>query len=163
VPLTGQHVQPNAFLSPPKGDWAAAEPDAGAGSGASSGGSKGGGFDIGLDLDFEGLVLVVLAVALVAAIAVASGYLVWAAPDILAEAAFGAALAGGLARRSREQDSLGWVAGVMKKTWWPFAVVLVLAIAFAGWARSYYPQAHTFRQAIDAALAGDTVKDGVTK
>lgn len=163
VPMGGQNANPNAFLSSSKSDWAQPVGDSGGGSAGTSGGGKGGGFDIGLDIDFEGLVLVVLAIALVAAIAVASGYLVWAAPDILTEAAFGAVLAGGLARRSREQDAMGWMAGVVKKTWWPFAVVLVLAMAFAGWARTYYPQAHTFRQAFDAAIAGDAAKGDVTK
>ncbi len=97
--------------------------------------------------------LVILAIALVAGIVVASGYLVWAAPDILSEAAFGAVLAGGLARRSRNEDAMGWVTGVVKKTWWPFAIVLVLAIAFAGYAASHYPQARTFKEALSMAVA----------
>jgi len=37
-------------------------------------------------------------------------------------------LAGGLARKAKEQSTAGWVAGVVKKTWWPFAIVLVLAL-----------------------------------
>jgi hypothetical protein len=123
------------------------------------GGSKSGsGSSFSLDIDGEGLVLVVLAIALVAALVVASGYLVWAAPDILSEAAFGAVLAGGLARRARSEDALGWVAGVVKRTWWPFTLVLVLAIAFAGYAASHYPQAKTFRQALEAATSPDAPK-----
>jgi len=49
------------------------------------------------------------------------------APDILTEAAFGAVLAGSLARKAKQQSTAGWVAGVIKKTWWPFTIVLVLA------------------------------------
>jgi hypothetical protein len=41
---------------------------------------------------------------------------------------------------------------VVKKTWWPFAVVLVAAIAFAWYVHTHYPQASTFRQAITLAL-----------
>jgi hypothetical protein len=123
------------------------------------GGSKSGsGSSFSLDIDGEGLVLVVLAIALVAALVVASGYLVWAAPDILSEAAFGAVLAGGLARRAKNEDALGWVAGVVKRTWWPFTIVLVLAIAFAGYSASHYPQAKTFKQALEAATSPDAPK-----
>ena len=123
----------------------------------SGGGSKSSsGSSFSLDIDGEGLVLVVLAIALVAAIVVASGYLVWAAPDILSEAAFGAVLAGGLARRAKNEDAMGWVAGVVRKTWWPFAIVLVLAVAFAGWSAAHYPKARTFKQALEAATSTDT-------
>lgn len=103
--------------------------------------------------DADELVLVALALAVVVAILAASGYLVWMAPDILAEAAFGALLAGGLARPSRREDAAGWIAGVAKKTWWPFAIVLVLALAFAGFAASAYPQARTFGEAWALATA----------
>lgn len=114
------------------------------------GGGKGGGFS--LDLDGEALVVLLLAAVLIALIAVCSGYLIWTAPDVLAEAAFGAALTGTLARPTKQQTPLGWVSGVVKKTWWPFAVVLVAASCFAYYAGKHFPQAHTFRQAIAAAL-----------
>jgi hypothetical protein len=29
-------------------------------------------------------------------------------------------LAGGLARRTKRETAVGWIAGVVKKTWWPF-------------------------------------------
>ena len=120
------------------------------GSGASSGGK----FDFGgLDLDGDAIVLLVLALALVAAIFFTSGYLVWFGPDILSEAAFGAMLAGGLARRSKKEEAEGWVSGVVRRTWWPFAIVLVVAMIFAGYAGTHFPQAHTFREAVAAALA----------
>jgi hypothetical protein len=44
------------------------------------------------------------------------------------------------------------VSGVVRKTWWPFALVVLAALAFAGWSAAHYPEAHTFRQAITAAL-----------
>ncbi|MBL0141841.1 MAG: hypothetical protein IPP91_07155 [Betaproteobacteria bacterium] len=124
---------------------AAVSPSKSGGGGSSSFGDLG-------DLDGDGIALLVLAVALIAAIFVTSGWLIWFAPDILSEAAFGAVLAGGLARRSRDQDPAGWIAGVVKKTWWPFAVVLAVSIAFAWYASVHFPAARTFREAVAMAL-----------
>jgi hypothetical protein len=122
---------------------------------ASSGGKSGGGFSLGDfgDLDGDAIALLALALAVIAAIFLASGYLIWFAPDILSEAAFGAVLAGGLARRSRHEDAGGWIAGVVKKTWWPFAIVLAVAIAFAWFCATHYPQARTFKEAVSMAVA----------
>lgn len=122
-----------------------------------SGGSSGSSFKLGDgggfgDLDGDGLVLLLLALALAAAILLSSGYVIWFAPDILSEAAFGAALAGGLARTAKRQDGEGWVAGVVRKTWWPFAIVLVLAQSVAVYAAVNYPGASTLRQAISMAF-----------
>lgn len=117
---------------------------------SSSSGS--GGFDLGDVGDAgDGIALVLLALLVVAAILFSSGYLIWMAPDILAEAAFGALLAGGLARPARREDAAGWMAGVMKKTWWPFAIVLVLALALGGFIGSQYPKARTFGEAMEMA------------
>lgn len=119
----------------------------------SSAGSAGKGFDFDFDLDGEGLVVLVLAIAVIAAVVFASGYIVWFAPDILAEAVVGAALAGSLAKTARREDDEGWVMGVVKKTWWPFAIVLVLSVGFALYAQSAYPDAKTAREAVARALA----------
>lgn len=117
-------------------------------------GGSGGGFslpDFG-DLDGDGIVLLLLALAFVAAIFLASGYIVWFAPDILGEALFGATLAAGLSGAAQRHDSEGWVAGVVAKTWWPFAIVLALAQAVAVYAAFNYPAATTLRQAVMLAL-----------
>lgn len=149
-PVLPANLQTQAFAAASQPDSPADLPTIDA---TKSGGSSKSGFDLGgFDLDGDAIVLLVLALALVAAIFFTSGYLVWFAPDILTEAAFGAMLAGGLARRSKREDAGGWVAGVVKRTWWPFAIVLVVAMAFAGYAGKHYPQAHTFREAIAAAL-----------
>lgn len=97
---------------------------------------------------------IVLLIALALAIFLASGYLVWMAPDILTEAAIGTFLAGGLARHTRGESDGGWLAGVVKKTWWPFAIVLVLALVFASYAAEHHPGAKTFREALQATIAG---------
>ena len=121
-------------------------------SGGKSGGGKGSGFSLD-GIDGDGLVLLLLALALIAVIFVTSGYLIYCAPDVLTEAAFGAALTGTLSRASRRQSPNGWLAGVVRKTWAPYAVVLVAAIVFAGYATANFPQATTFRQAISMALS----------
>ncbi len=121
---------------------------------SSGGGSSGSSFDLGGfgDLDADGIVLLILALVLFAAIFLASGYVIWFAPDILGEAFFGATLAAGLARSAKRQDNAGWVAGVIKKTWWPFAIVLVLAEAVAIFAAVNFPKASTLGQALTMAL-----------
>lgn len=124
------------------------------GSSGSSGSSSSGGSSLmdGIDIDGEGLVLLVLALLLIASIFILSGYAIWFAPEILTEAAFGAALAGGLAKRAKSEDSSGWIGGVIAKTWWLFGIVLVAAMAFAIFATVHYPQAATFGQAVSLAL-----------
>ena len=128
-----------------------------AGSAASSSGKGSSGFgsfsDFG-DLDGDAIVLLVIAFLLVASILLLSGYVIWFAPDILGEAAFGAVLAGGLAKPTQRHDGEGWVAGVVKKTWWPFAIVLTLALAVAIYAAVNYPGARTIGQAISMAISG---------
>ncbi len=113
-------------------------------------GSKFGDF---FDLDGEAIVLIVLALLLVCSVVILSGYIVWFAPDILGEAVFGATLAGGLAGAAKKQDKDGWVMGVVKKTWWPFAIVFAAAMAFAIYAATHYPAAKTFGEALAAAVA----------
>ena len=125
---------------------ASANPSSGNSLGAKIGGSL---FD---GIDGDGIVLLILAGLLMLVVFCTSGYLIWCAPDVLTEAAFGAALTGTLSRASREHAEGGWVAGVVRKTWWPFALVLAAAMLFAGWSAAHYPQAHSFREAITAAV-----------
>ena len=127
----------------------AGNPGSGSGATAKSGSSLG--FDLG-DVDGEAIALLLLALLLVAVVFATSGYLIWMGPDILAEAAFGALLAGGLARRTKNETAAGWIAGVVKKTWWPFAVVLVVAVILAGYAQKHYPAAQTLKQAFALAF-----------
>jgi hypothetical protein len=94
------------------------------------------------DLDFGGggdgdgwLVLLLLA-ALVLAIVGAGGYLVWAAPHILPEAATQALLASSLARAAKQQQHT-WIDGILRSTCVPFFVVLVLAGAL-GWSAHHH-------------------------
>lgn len=108
--------------------------------------------DLG-DLDGEAAIVILLAVLLLASIMIVSGYILWFAPDILSEAIFGATLAGGLARAAKREDNQGWVTGVVKKTWWPFAIVFVVAMVFAVYSAKHYPQAKTLGEALTMATA----------
>jgi len=107
-------------------------------SGRGSGGGGGSGlFDFDLD---EGIVLIVLAL-LVLSIFGAGAYLVYAAPEILSEAAFEALLAAGLIKASKKMDGSGWMGSVLKATWIPFVIVLVMTGIFGMVAQTYYPHA----------------------
>jgi len=105
------------------------------------------------DLDGDGIVLIVIALLLICSVLILSGYIIWFAPDILSEAVFGATLAGSLARTAKRHDDEGWVMGVVKKTWWPFAIVFAAAMAFAIYAAIHYPAASTLGEALAAAVA----------
>jgi hypothetical protein len=103
--------------------------------GRSSGGL--GGFDFDLD---EGIVLIALALLLLVIFG-AGAYLVYAAPEILSEAAFQALLAAGLIKASKKMDRRGWMGSVLKATWVPFIIVLVMTGIFGLVAQTYYPHA----------------------
>ena len=143
------------------GEWVEANPvQAFASNGPSPSADGGGVFsDVGksfgdfVDLDGEAIVLIVLALLLIFSVLLLSGYVIWFAPDILGEAIFGATLAGSLAGAAKRQDSDGWVMGVVKKTWWPFAIVLVVAMTFSIYAATHYPTANTFGSVLRVAAA----------
>lgn len=100
------------------------------------GGSGGGSFDLG----DEAVVLIALAL-LVFAIFGAGVYLVYAAPEILSEAAFQALLAAGLIKASRKMTRQGWMGSVLRATCIPFLVVLLMTGIFGWVAHNYYPHA----------------------
>ena len=83
----------------------------------------------------------------VALIGVAIGgavFVISMGPEILIDAAFSAMLSGGLIKSGQKMADPDWLGSVMKVTWIPLAVVLVLAWVFAGVAASLTPNAHTF-------------------
>jgi hypothetical protein len=133
----GQTQMMAAIASPSDGSSAS-------GAGSSGGGGGGG----GLDIDGDGLVVLILAALLICSIFLLSGYIIYMAPDILSEAVFGASLAGGLARHAQGHANEGWAESVVKKTWWPFAIVLGLSLGFAIYCAIHFPDASTLREAI---------------
>jgi hypothetical protein len=85
------------------------------------------------DVDGDGWWVLALLAALILAIFGAGVYLIYAAPHILPEAAWQVLLAGTLTRVSnQDREHHNWMAGVVRATWIPFVVVLVLATAL-GW------------------------------
>ena len=115
-------------------------------SGGSGGSSGGGGSD-----DLGELMLVVLIIALVVAIVASFFWLVWAAPGILSETAFNAALAGVLTRHAHKATHGNWIGSVLKKTAIPFVLIFGLAIAVGAWAQHVCPQAHRLADAAHCA------------
>jgi hypothetical protein len=65
-------------------------------------------------------------------------------PEILIDAAFNAMLAGGLVKAGEKVSDPDWVGSVIKATWIPLIIVLVMAWVFAGMAAVLTPKAHTF-------------------
>jgi len=114
-------------------------PNVSSGHGASGGSSSSSG-GWSLDLGDEGIVLILLAL-LVLVIFGAGAYLIYAAPEILSEAAFQALLAAGLIKASREITRKGWMGSVFKATVVPFLVVLAMTAIFGLAAQYYYPHA----------------------
>jgi hypothetical protein len=100
----------------------------------------------GLDFDLpdfdvdEATILVVFALLLLAIFGVGA-YLVYEAPAILAEAAFQAVLASSLVKASNRMDTPGWMGSLVKTTWAPFVVVLVMAAGLGWIAHLYCPEA----------------------
>jgi hypothetical protein len=96
-------------------------------------------FDLGGG-DDDGWLVLLLLVALVFAIVGAGGYLVYAAPHILPEAALQAVLASSF-RSVAKEGRHNWMTCVLRSTAFPFGVVLILA-AMLGWeAHRHCPEA----------------------
>jgi len=110
------------------------------------GGGKGGSDDLGE------LMLVVLIIALVVAVVASFVWIVWAAPGILSEAAFNAALAGALVRHAHTATHGQWVGSVLRKTAIPFALVLIVSIALGWYAQRYCPGAARLADAVHCAV-----------
>ena len=114
-----------------------------------SSGGGGGGKGWGIDLDFgdDGWLLL-LVILLCVVIACAGGYLIYAAPHVLPEAAWQATLAGGLARISKPTERHQWVRCVLRSSAIPFALVLIMVIAVAWEAHSHCPGAVKLAEAL---------------
>jgi hypothetical protein len=96
--------------------------------------------DLDLDLGDDGWFVVLLFLALVLCIFCAGGYLVYAAPNILPEAACQAVLASALTRLPKVSHH-GWMPGIFRSTAIPFALVLILAGALGWAAHRHCPEA----------------------
>ena len=131
------------------GDGARADPaPTGAFLSASSSSSHASGGGIGgIDLGDDGWVLILL-IAVVLAVSGSVVWLIYAAPTILADAAFAALLSAGLVKSTRHIASGGWVESVIGHTWIAFGAVFVLALAFAIVAQNHFPEARTLMDVV---------------
>lgn len=112
------------------------------------GGGSGGSWTDGLGGDLDDLLVIVLLLLLVVCLCGFAIYFIWTAPALLSEAAFEAALAASLARRTRKAASGNWIGSVFRATVVPFAVVLVLS-GLLGWAaQRQCPEARRLRDAL---------------
>jgi hypothetical protein len=114
-----------------RGGGAGASTQWGSATSTPPGPGKGGGID--LDLDLDELWWIVIAVACVLGAAIAIGYVVYAAPLLLAEVALDAAVVSTLYRRLRKDDVSHWAVTVLKRTWMSAAVLMLFA-ALGGYA-----------------------------
>jgi hypothetical protein len=69
-------------------------------------------------------------------------YMIYSAPYILSEAAFEFILSAGLIKSMRKIDDAEWQGSILRTTWMPFVVVLLLAVVAAVVIHSQYPEAH---------------------
>jgi hypothetical protein len=107
----------------------------------SGGGGGGGGSGFSLDLD-DLLVLLLIVIAIASALAV-SAYVIFVSPAPFAELLLEGALATGLYRRLKRVESEYWAVGVVRRTWIP-CVIVVLIFSGVGWGlQEIAPEAHS--------------------
>lgn len=87
------------------------------------------------------IVAVIVLVVLVVTILASAAFLVYGAPDILSEAAFEGLLAVSLIKRARVISETAWAGSILKTTWKPFAVILVVAFLSGAVLHSFFPHA----------------------
>ena len=105
----------------------------------SGGGGGWGGIDFDFDLDGDGIMILILLAALILGIVFAGGYLIYAAPQILPEAAWQFALAGALHKVTKQKGD--WMMAILKASVIPFVIVLVLATVLGFFAHHVCPSA----------------------
>jgi len=118
-----------------------------------SGGSGKSGSGLG-DIDGDGVLLIVVILIVVAAVAalIACLYVIFEAPILFAEVLVDGALLAGVARSLRRRTPTEhWTTGVIRRTWKP-AVVLLVVFTVVGFAIQYFvPGATTMGEAIRIA------------
>lgn len=131
-------------------------PAAGASTGAKSaggwfgsGGGKGGGFfsDLGDGDGFLVVVIGLIVLAIVAALVGGAVHLIWIAPDLLSDAAFGAMLSAGVVPGLHRANEPDWNGHVFRATL-PVIAGVMAVVLLAAWALThYFPGARTLGDA----------------
>jgi hypothetical protein len=84
------------------------------------------------------------------------GYVIYAAPLLLAEVALDAALVSTAYRKLRREEAGHWAGAVLRRTWLP-AVVLVASLVAAGYAlQRIVPEAQSIGGVVRALAAGSS-------
>ena len=102
----------------------------------------------GFDIDLDAAVVVIAFIALVLTLFIAAGYVIYAAPAILADAAMEAALAIALARRAKRVDRPSWVGSVLGATFGPAIAVMLFAMILGLVVEHYCPDANRLLDAL---------------
>jgi hypothetical protein len=106
------------------------------------------------------VVALVIAGVLALGLLLASVYVVWLAPSLLAELLLDGALSYTLYRHLR-RDALGqprhWVQTALRRTVWPFVGVAVFLTAVGAALQLYAPEAHTLGEVWHRAPAAATL------
>jgi hypothetical protein len=110
--------------------------------------SSGGGGGFSFDFDGDGALILIALGLLILVILSGGAYLIWAAPEILGEAAFNAVLASSLVNVSNRLEREGWIEGVVRPTIIPFGVVLASTMLLAYTVHHTCPPASTVREAL---------------
>lgn len=96
----------------------------------------------------EGALILVVLGLLLAIVFGAGFYLVYDAPFILTEAAFDFILAASLIKSSRKIDDADWKGSVLRTTWKPFVITLLISFFGAVILHANYPEAHKLLEII---------------
>jgi hypothetical protein len=105
-------------------------------------GGSGAGHPGGL-LDLDDSVVWFAVIAAIASAVVAGAYVVFVAPELLAEVLLDGVLAGALYRRLRRLDSRHWLESAIARTWLPIVVVAVFFMIAGAVCHWYAPEAST--------------------
>lgn len=127
----------NALVAESSAEVLSTGADTGSGVAEAAGSAAG---EVVSDLDLDKGWLVVLALGVIVAVIFGAGiYLIFEAPIILSEAAFEFILAGGLVRGARRLHSGDWLGSILRATWIPLTLTLLLSLLAGFLIHHYFP------------------------
>ena len=117
-------------------------------SGSGTGGGSGPLDALDIDVGGDELAIPLIAIAAVLGLALASLYVVYLAPVLLAEVLVDGAISYALYRHLRHQERRHWLRGVVRHTVWPFVATAVF-LAGMGWGMAVYaPEAKSIGEVV---------------
>lgn len=112
----------------------------------------------GVASEADELVIPLVVVVFVAGLALASLWVVWSAPALLAELLVDGALSWALLRRLREEDRSHWFLTAVRRTAAPFALTAVFLAVCGGVMHAAAPQASTLSEFVAAMNAPEAAR-----